>query len=297
MATIAMSGASGLIGTALVQHLRERGDTVLRLVRQAAVQPDEVGWDPSRGELHLEPCRGVDAIVNLSGASIGRRWTPAYRRELLSSRVDATRTLARAAAELGPHVSLVNASAVGFYGDRGRLPLTEDVGPGTGFLSDLTQQWEAATAEASAAGNRVALARTGLVFANAGGALGPMLPLLKLGVGGPLGPGDQIWPWISLVDEVRAYTWLIDNPIAGPVNLASPATTTHAELVKAVARGINRPALLGVPSWALRLALGDFAKDIAASQNLVPKVLLDSGFTFEHETVDQLVAWLVSTLN
>lgn len=294
MATIAVSGASGLIGTALVDHLRDRGDTVLRLVRKAAVQPDEVGWDPSRQELNLEPCAGVDVIVNLSGAPMTRRWTRSYKRELIDSRVNSTLTLARAAAELGPHVVLVNASAVGYYGDRGTEPLTESSPPGTGFVAEIVQQWEAATAAASQAGNRVALARTGLVISGRGGALGPMLPLLKLGLGGPLGPGDQIWPWISLVDEVRAFTWLIDQPIAGPVNLASPALTTHKELVRAIAGIIGRKAWLGVPTWTLRAALGGLSELVVQSQNQVPEVLLDSGFTFKHATIGQLVAWLVA---
>lgn len=294
MATIAISGASGMIGTPLVDHLRERGDTVLRLVRRAAVQPDEVGWDPTKGELNLGPCSEVDAFVNLSGARMMRRWTRSHKQEFLDSRVNATATLARAAVELGPHVVLVNASAVGYYGDRGSEPLTETSDPGTGFIVDLVQQWEAATTAASEAGNRVALARTGLVIAGRGGALGPMMPLLKLGLGGPLGPGDQIWPWISMVDEVRALAWLIDQPIAGPVNLASPATTTHRELIQAVAKIMGRKAWLGVPRWALRLVLGELADLIVQSQHQVPEVLLGSGFTFRHPTLELLVKWLVA---
>lgn len=296
MATIAISGASGLIGTALVSLLRERGDTVLRLVRKAAVQPDEVGWDPTKGEIHLDACDQVTAIVNLSGASLGRRWTQTYRAKLVESRVASTRTLARAAAELGPQVTLVNASAVGFYGDQGRTPLTEASPAGDDFLADLVAQWERATTAASEAGNRVVLARTGLVIAPAGGALGPMLPLLRAGLGGPLGPGDQIWPWISLRDEVRAFTWLIDHPIAGPVNLAAPATNTHAELVQAVAAGLGRRARLGVPGWALRLGLGGLAEAIMASQNQVPEVLLGAGFQFEQPTLVELVSWLETAL-
>lgn len=293
MATIAIGGASGLIGTALTTRLRARGDTVLRLVRKAAVHPDECGWDPARGEINLTACARVDAIVNLSGAPIGRRWTPAYRRELLSSRVDSTRTLARAAAELGPQVALISGSAVGFYGDRGTEPLTESSAPGNDFLADLVVQWEDATRPASEAGNRVALARTGLVMSPEGGALGPMWPLLKRGLAGPLGPGDQIWPWISLVDEVRALIWLIDEQIAGPVNLAAPASDTHAEIVRAIASGMGRGAPLAVPTGVLRLALGGLADSITASQHQQPTVLLDSGFTFEHATLDKLVDWLV----
>lgn len=292
MATIVVSGASGLIGTALVSRLRERGDTVLRLVRKAAVQPDEVGWDPQHDELHIAACRETDAIVNLSGAPIAARWSPRYQRLLVNSRVRATRTLARAAAELGPQVALVNASAVGFYGDRGAEPLTEDSGPGSDFLAGLVQQWEAATDEAAANGNRVALARTGLVIAPAGGALGPLLPLLKLGLGGPLGPGTQYWPWISLNDEVRALIWLIDHQISGPVNLSSPAANTHAEVVRAIAKALGRPAVLGVPSWTLKAALGELAEVLVASQLQRPEVLLAAGFVFEQPGLADLVAWL-----
>lgn len=293
MATIAIGGASGLIGTALTDHLRERGDTVLRLVRGPAVQPDEVGWNPEQEELHLAPCGEVDVFVNLAGATVARHWTARRRQLILSSRVKSTRTLARAAAQLGPRVALINASAVGYYGDRGREPLTEDSAPGSDWLADVVQQWEQATNEASAAGNRVALARTGLVLARSGGALGPLLPLLKLGLAAPLGPGSQIWPWISLVDEVRAFSWLIDQPIVGPVNLASPATSSNAELIRAVARAMGRPCLpIGVPVWVMRLVVGEFAERIVDSQNQLPQVLRESGFRFEHQTLDEVAGWL-----
>ena len=294
MATIAVSGSSGLIGSALVTLLRDEGHDVLRLVRQAAVELDEVGWDPARGEINLPACSGVDAFVNLSGAPLARRWTDRYREELVSSRLNATRLLARCAVELGPQVTLINASAVGFYGDRGREPLTEDSPPGTGFLADLVQKWEAATDSARDAGSRVVLVRTGLVLSNRGGALGPVMPMLRAGLGGPLGTGEQIWPWISLRDEVRAIAWLIDSEISGPVNLASPATTTNGELIRAIADGLGRPARLRVPTAALRLAMGDLATDIVASQNEIPKVLLEGGFTFKQGTLDELVSWLVA---
>lgn len=295
MATIAVGGASGLIGTALVRHLRDRGDTVLRLVRGAAVQPDEVGWNPAKDEVHLEPCAEVDTLVNLSGAPISHRWTAWRKRQILLSRVRCTRTLARAATELGPHVALVSASAVGYYGDRGRERLTESSPPGSDWLADVVQQWEQATSEASEAGNRVALARTGLVVTPSGGALAPLMPLLKLGVASPLGSGNQIWPWISLPDEVRAFTWLIDHPIAGPVNLAAPVTTTNAELIRALAHAMRRTTFpIAVPVWAMRLVVGEFADRAVDSQDQVPQVLLDSGFEFEHRTLDELVAWFVA---
>ncbi|MGB3955378.1 MAG: TIGR01777 family oxidoreductase [Brooklawnia sp.] len=293
MATIAIGGASGLIGTALTAYLRGRGDTVLRLVRGPAVQPDEVGWNPEQEELHHEPCGEVDVFVNLAGANVARHWTVRRKQLILSSRVRSTRTLARAAATLGPHVALVNASGVGYYGDRGREPLTEHSRPGSDWLADVVQQWEQATSEAARAGNRVALARTGLVLSRTGGALGPLMPLLKLGLGAPLGPGSQIWPWIGLVDEVRALTWLIDHPIEGPVNLASPATSTNREVIRAVAHAMGRPVLpIGAPVWLMRLVVGQFAERIVDSQNQVPQVLLESGFAFEQQTVDEVASWL-----
>ena len=294
MATIAVAGSGGLIGTELVEQLRYRGDEVLRLVRKAGVHPDEIGWNPTKAELNLDSLAGVDAIVNLCGATIGRPWTPAARREIIDSRLDPTRTLARAAATLGPQVSLVNASAVGIYGDRGTTPLTEDASPGEGFVPQLVQDWEAATSEASDAGNRVALARTGLVMAPYGGALAPLLPLLKRGLGGALGPGTQIWPWISLVDEVRALLWLLDHQIAGPVNLAAPAQNTNEELLEAIAGALGSKLRVGAPTWAMRLGMGEFANEIIASQHQVPKVLLDSGFEFVHGTLPELAGWLAA---
>lgn len=294
MTTIAISGASGLVGTALVEHLRSRGDTVVRLVRHCAVQPDELGWNPEQAELNLASLTGVDAIVNLNGAPISRRWTPTYRREIVQSRLRPTRTLARAAVELGSHVALVNASAVGIYGDRGRERLTETSNPGKGFVPGLVLDWEAATREASDAGNRVALVRTGLVITRKGGALGALLPLLRMGLAGPIGPGTQIWPWISLVDEVRALAWLVDHEIRGPVNLASSATTTNRDLIEAIAQALGRPARLRAPAAALRLALGEFASELLASQDEVPGVLADSGFAFWHPTVEALAAWLAT---
>lgn len=295
MATIAVAGSGGLIGTELVEQLRYRGDDVLRLVRKAGVHSDEVGWNPAKAELNLDSLAGVDAIINLCGANIGRQWTPRVRREIIDSRVLPTRALARAAAELGPQVSLINASAVGIYGDQGSTPLTEDAEPGQGFIPELVQDWEAATHDASDGGCRVALARTGLVMAPDGGALAPLLPLIKRGVGGALGPGTQIWPWISLVDEVRALLWILDHPeISGPVNLAAPTQTTNLELLEAIAGALGSKLRVGTPTWAIRLGIGEFAGEIVASQHQVPKVLLDSGFEFVHATVPDLVGWLAA---
>lgn len=218
MATIMVSGASGFIGSELVLLLRDHHQ-VLRLVRRAAVHPDEVGWDFDRGHVNLSACEAVDVIINLSGAPIGRRWTSNYREQLLRSRVEATRTLARTAVDLGPQVALINASSVGIYGDRGEEALTENSSAGTGFLAELVQQWEQATELAQLAGNRVVLARTGIVMSASGGALAVLMPFLRRGLAGPLGTGKQIWPWISLRDQVHALGWLAEHDIDGPVNL------------------------------------------------------------------------------
>ena len=251
MATIAVGGASGLIGTALVRHLRDRGDTVLRLVRGAAVQPDEVGWNPAKDEIHLEPCAEVDTLVNLSGAPISHRWTAWRKRQILLSRVRCTRTLARAATELGPHVALVSASAVGYYGDRGDEVLTEGSTPGDDFLADVCLAWEAATASVEAAGIRTVHLRTGIVLDAGGGALAKQLPAFKLGLGAKAGTGRQWMSWITLHDEVRAIRFALEHDtVTGPVNLTAPAPVTNADFTDAVGEALHRPTFLTIPRFA-----------------------------------------------
>lgn len=286
---VVVAGASGLIGTALATHLRERGDEVLRLVRGPARAPEERSWDPAAGILDPEHLRGADAVVNLGGAGVGdRRWTASYQRVIRSSRVQGTSLLATTLAELedGPSV-LVQGTAVGWYGDRGNAVLSEDEPTGEGFLAGVVADWEAATRPASLAGRRVALARTGIVLAPRGGAFGRLLPLVRLGVGGPLGPGTQYWPWITLTDEVRALSFLLDHEISGPVNLTAPEPETCATIVRALARRLHRPASLRVPGWALRMGLGGFASELLASQRAVPAVLEAQGFSFSHPTLEE----------
>ncbi len=285
---VAITGASGLIGGALSAYLTDRGDEVVHLVRRTPRRPHEVRWAPERHELDPSVLRDVDAVVNLAGAGIGdRRWTPAYKRLLRESRVATTTTVAEAIAAAEHPIRLVNASAIGFYGDRGEEALDETSPAGTGFLSDLVMEWEAATGSLQAAGHSVALARTGLVFSPHGGALGRLLPLARLGLAGPLGSGRQWWSWISLVDEVRALAHLVDHPqLRGPFNLVGPAPARQRDVVRALGRLLGRPALLPAPRPALRIALGEFAGDILASQRVAGTRLTDSGFTWRHPDLD-----------
>lgn len=292
---IVIAGASGLIGTALRRALEERGDAVLSLVRR---EPDNAGdrsWDPASGSMDSAVLDGVDAVVCLSGAGVGdSRWTPAYKRHLLQSRVDSTGTLARAIAASGRPIRLVAGSAVGAYGDRGDEALDEDSSPGEGFLAELVRAWEAAAGPARDSGAPVAHARTGIVLSRTGGAMGRVLPLARLGLAGPLGSGRQFWPWITLVDEVRALMHLIDRPdLVGPVNLVGPTPSRQRDLMQAIGTALHRPAVLPAPAPALRLALGEFASDILGSQRVVGRVLVDSGFAHTHAHLGSAVSWLV----
>ena len=290
-----MTGSTGLIGTALVTSLHAAGHDVVRLVRRSARAADEVSWDPAAGTVDLDGLAGVEGAVHLAGAGVGdHRWTAAYKQTILESRVQGTATLVKALAQLDPLPKvLVSGSAVGFYGDRGDEVLTESSAAGTGFLADVVKAWEGEASAASDAGIRVVLARTGLVFAPHGGALGKLLPLARLGLAGPLGSGRQWWPWITLDDEVRALEFLLQNELEGPFNLGSPQPQRNIEATRAIGRALHRPTLLPAPAFALRLALGEFAGDITASQRMLPARLLEAGFGFHHQTVDQAASWVV----
>lgn len=289
-----VTGASGLIGTALVTRLHSAGHDVVRLVRRPPRAADEVRWDPERGTVELDGLAGVEGAVHLAGAGVGdHRWTDAYKQQIRDSRVLGTRTLVSALTRLDPLPRvLVSGSAVGYYGSRGDELLTESAAAGEGFLADVVRAWEAETAPAAAAGIRVAHARTGLVMSPSGGAFGRLLPLLKLGVAGPLGNGRQWWPWITLEDEVSALEFLLEKDVEGPVNLSAPNPERQGPLTKALGRAFRRPALLPAPALALRVALGEFAADVLASQRMVPKALLDAGFSFRHPDVDSAAEWL-----
>jgi uncharacterized protein (TIGR01777 family) len=295
---IAMSGASGLIGSALVPALEDDGHSVLRLVRREARQPGEVRWDPAGRKLDPAVLDDVDAVVNLSGAGIGdKRWTRAYKQELVSSRLDTTGTLAEAMAAAAPRQRvLLSGSGVGWYGDTGATVVAETAPNGTGFIAELVRSWEGATAPAEAAGVRVVHLRTAPVLAPSGGLLGRMVPLFKAGVGGRLGPGTQYMPWISLADWVDALRFLLSaDEVHGPVNMAAPGPVTNADFTRALAQVVHRPAVLPVPAFALRIALADFADEGALiSQRAVPTVLTGHGFTFRHDDLPAALRWALS---
>jgi uncharacterized protein (TIGR01777 family) len=291
---IAVTGASGLIGTALVPSLRRDGHEVLRLVRRLAAAPDEVTWDPAAGSVDLDGLAGTDAVVHLAGVGVGdKRWTAAHKADVLGSRVDGTTTIARAVASLEPRPSvLVSASAIGFYGDCGDRPVDETAPAGTGFLAEVVQAWEASADAAREAGVRVAHPRSGLVMSRKGGAWGRMLPLFRLGLGGRLGGGKQYWSFITLADEVRALTFLLTSDVSGPVNLTAPHPVTNDELTRAMGSALHRPAVLPVPAFALKAVLGEFSTEILSSARVLPHVLEGAGFTFEHPDVASAVATL-----
>lgn len=288
---VGITGASGLIGTALAARLRARGDVAVPFVRRAP-KDGEIGWDPSNGELDAADLAGLDAVVNLAGAGIGdHRWTDEYRRELVESRTVGTRLLAEriagAVATGGPLV-LVSASAVGYYGDRGDEVVDESSAPGDGFLSDICVAWEAAARPAAEAGVRLATIRTGIVLDGQGGALAKMLPLFKLGVGGPFGSGRQWFSWIALADEIAAIEFLLDTPVSGPVNLVAPNPVTNKEFARTLGSVLNRPALLPAPAFAPRLLLGADRADalLFDGQRVAPGVLTDAEFEFTYPTLD-----------
>ncbi len=292
---IAVTGSSGLIGTALVEMLEAGGHDVVRLVRRAPTHPGEVRWDPVLGTVDLVGLAGVEGAVHLAGAAVGdHRWTPAYKQVIRDSRVLGTRTLVGAMTRLDPLPRvLVSGSAQGFYGDRGDELLTETSPGGDGFLADVVRAWEAETAPASAAGIRVAHARTGLVMARSGGAFGRLLPLARLGLAGPLGSGRQWWSWITLDDEVAALEHLLTAEVSGPVNLCAPEPVRQKDLTARIAHALHRPSLLPAPSLALRMVLGEFAADVLSSTRMVPEQLEASGFAYQHATALDATRWLV----
>ena len=282
---VAVAGSSGLIGSALCSRLEAGGHHVTRVLRRA-VAPGEhaLAWDPNAGKIERDKLDGLDAIVNLAGAGIGdRRWSLARKQLVMDSRTQSTALIAGAIAALdNPPRVLVNASAIGFYGDRGDETITEQTGPGSDFLAVVCQLWEAATAPASEAGARVTLARSGLVLTPTGGALAKLLPLFRLGLGGHLGSGAQWWSWISLDDEVGALVWLLENEVAGPVNLTAPGPVTNRDFTATLARVLSRPAAVPVPRFGPRVLLGRQLADslLFTSARTSPTVLEAGGYPF-----------------
>ncbi|MGI5237049.1 TIGR01777 family oxidoreductase [Dactylosporangium sp. CA-139066] len=294
---ILIAGASGFLGRHLVSHLRNAGHHVTPLVRRPP-RPGEVRWDPTAGVLDASVVAKADAVINLAGAGVGdKRWTAEYKKVLLDSRVDTTRTiaLAVAAAERKPRV-LLNASAVGYYGDTGDRAVDESSPAGEGFLADLCKVWEAATHPAEDAGTRVVLMRTGFPLDKEAGLLKPLYLQFRLFAGGRMGDGRQYMPWISVPDWLGAVSFLLDREISGPVNLTGPEPVTNAEFSAALGRVLNRPDLLPVPGFALRMAVGEFGREALASQRVMPAVLVRAGFTFAHQTVDEALQQAVSSI-
>ncbi|MDA4108008.1 TIGR01777 family oxidoreductase [Mycolicibacterium holsaticum] len=292
-AAIAIAGSSGLIGTALVYALRATDHRVLRIVRRAPSNADEVFWNPDTGEFDAGALAGVDAVVNLCGVNVGaKRWSGAFKQSLRDSRIGPTEVLSAAVAAAGVP-TLVNASAVGYYGDTGSRITDESAPSGAGFLAQLCRDWEGATLPAQHAGARVVLARSGLVLGRSGGILSRLKPLFSLGLGARLGDGRQYMPWISLEDEVRALLFAINHrELSGPVNVTGPAPVTNAEFTAALGRTLNRPTPLAVPGFAVRTLLGEFADEgVLGGQRVIPAALEAAGFQFHHNTIGEALAF------
>ena len=277
---VAITGSTGLIGSALVGHLRSEGHTVQRLVRRKAAAPDEISWDPKNGTIDIAALEGVDAVIHLAGANVGdHRWTKKYRAEILNSRLLGTTTIAQAVSTVKPKV-FISGSAIGFYGETGNRAVNESDRGGDDFLAAVCREWEAA---ADLAGDtRTVKIRTGLVLEPTGGALGRMLPLFRFGLGGKIGSGKQWWSWITLHDEIRAICHLLESDVSGPINLTSPNPVTNQEFTAALARALHRPALFPVPGIALKTVLGGFSTEILGSKKVLPTALTESGFTFDY---------------
>jgi len=294
---VLISGASGLVGSEVARQLKAAGHEPIKLVRRPISGPDEVEWNPAAGVLPADLMDNIDAVVNMAGATTGKiPWTKKYKQEIVASRIDSTRTLVKAmAAAKNPPKVFVSGSASGFYGDSGDKVLTESDPKGSGFLSDLANQWEQEALKAPS-GVRVVLARTTMVMSRQLGALGRLLPLIKLGVGGPLGSGKQWWAWISQVDEAAAIIHLINTPSAtGAFNLTAPEPATCKDIVVALAKELKRPAIVPVPAFALKMILGEAATELLlCSQNMSAEKLLATGFKFQHPTLRSAAAWVVS---
>lgn len=291
---ILIAGASGLIGTAVSGTLRASGHDVVTLVRKPPSSAAEYQWDPAAGRIDDRALESADAVINLSGAGIGDRpWTRRRITELSASRLGPTRTLAAAMARMEtPPAVFLSQSASGYYGSAGASALREDSPRGAGLLAEICAGWEAAAHEAPA-GVRVVTARTGVVLSRRGGALGRLLPLLRLGVGGPLGDGRQYWPWVTLPDVAGAFEFLLTAPLQGPVNVCAPESADVNALIAQLAKALHRPALLRVPAPVLRLVMGQLADELLlASQRMEPAALAGAGFRWQHPALAEAAAWV-----
>jgi uncharacterized protein (TIGR01777 family) len=277
---IAVTGASGLIGSALCAQLKSDGHQVIKVVRRAARVADEVSWNPLKGEIDLAGLEGADAVFHLAGAGVGdKRWSAAYRSEILNSRLLGTTTIANACEQIQPEV-FISASAIGYYGETGDRSVNETDRGGEDFLSIVCREWELVANQAPSV--RTVKLRTGLVLDPTGGALGRMLPIFKFGLGGKLGSGKQWWSWITLHDQIRAMIFLMNSKVEGPVNITSPNPVTNQQFTAALARALKRPAFFPAPAFALRAVLGGFSTEILGSKKVMTKVLQDNDFEFDY---------------
>jgi len=285
---VAITGASGLVGTALTESFKADGITVAPVSRRP---PKEgvISWSPSDGKIHADDFEGLDAVVHLAGENIAGRWNPALKQRIRESRVKGTDLLCRTLASLQnkPKV-LVSASAIGFYGDQRPEPVDETAGIGEGFLAEVCNAWEKASKPAHAAGIRTANVRIGVVLSKNGGALKKMLTPFKLGGGGIVGSGKQVWSWVSINDVVGGIRHVIDNEtISGPINLTAPNASTNYEFTKALGHVLGRPTIIPAPAFALRLAFGEMADALLlSSSRVLPKKLQETGYQFTHETLE-----------
>jgi uncharacterized protein (TIGR01777 family) len=284
METVLISGASGLVGRAAVRGLRARGYDVIKLVRRPTNEPDEFVWDPA-GRVDYPPDKPLDYVVHLAGESVVGLWTDQKKRRIRDSRVQGTQAIAQfCVSRAQKPKALIAASAIGYYGSRGDEELTENSGPGTGFLADVASDWEAATKPAAQAGICVVNLRIGVVLAKHGGALGAMLPPFQLGLGGRVGSGKQWMSWVALEDLDNIIGFAVENQnLTGPINCVSPEPVTNAEFSKTLAYLLNRPAIITVPKLALKLLPGNMAVEtLLSSERVVPERLTQAGFKFQH---------------
>ena len=303
MKTIAIVGASGTIGRALEEFLVQKGDSVKRLVRRDDLDNSEIFWDPNNKNLDPNRLIGIDAVVNLAGVGIGdKRWSQKRMEQILSSRVEGTKliskTIAKLKSENGPNV-LINASAIGYYGNTGSIPVTEETEQGEGFLAHVCSKWENSTLEAEKAGIRVVHARTGVVLSSSGGLLKKLLPIFKLGLGGQIGSGKQIMSWISLRDETAAINWMIEKEMEGAVNLVSPEPLSNFEFTKTLGTILKRPTIFKVPASALNLRYGRQLVEelMLSSQFVLPEKLMDTNFSFSDSSLKEALLSQVGSKN
>lgn len=292
---VAITGASGTIGGALSAFLTARGDDVVHMVRRPARTAAEISWDPAAGLLDPASLAGLDAVVHLGGASVEKRWTPAQKRAIFTSRVEGTRTLARALADADQRIRLVSQSGTGYYGsDRGEEVLTEDSPGGEGFIADMVRAWEGAADPAREAGLSVAHSRTGVVLSPSTGAIGRVLPFARVGLSGPLGSGRQFWSWITLRDTVRALAFLVDHPdLEGPVNVVGAEPSRQLDVARELGRQLGRPSFFPAPGFGVRLYVGEFASEVLGSQRVLPRRLREAGFEHEDPELRGAVAWVL----